>query len=218
MKDRNLHALAEFALDVKAIGGLDVFEVDAAKSRLQRGDDLDQFVRVFLVDLNVEHIDTRKLFEQNALAFHDRLAGQWANVAQAQHSRAVGHHAHQVTPAGVLEGIGRVFDDFFAGCSHAGRIGQCQIVLVEQLLGGRDGDFAGGGELVVFQCGFAQLGTFFFGLDLVGHGVGLRCRGVLSGLPGFSRPDAKKRNLSTRKATFGQYFHCRRGIQAFEFE
>jgi hypothetical protein len=63
-------------------------------------------------------------------------------------------------------------------------------VLVDQLFGGGDGHFAGGGELVVFEGGFAQLGTFFFGLDLVGHGVGLRCRDVLSGLLGFSRQDA----------------------------
>jgi hypothetical protein len=67
-----------------------------------------------------------------------------------------------------------------------------QIVLVDQLFGGRDGDFSGGGELVVFERGFAQLGAFFFGLDLVGHGIGLRCGDVLSGLPGFSRQDAEK--------------------------
>jgi len=169
VEDRDLHPLAQLALDVEAIRCLDVFEVDATKRWLQRSDDLDQLVGVFFIDLDVEDVNARELLEQNALAFHDRLAGQGANVAQTQNGRAVGHHTHQVATAGVLEGVGRVFDDFFARRGHTGRIGQGQIVLVHQLFGGRDGHFAGGGELVVFQSGFAQLGAFFFGEDLVGH-------------------------------------------------
>ena len=169
VKDRNLHAFAQLALDIKTIGRFDVFQVDAAKSRLQRGNDLDQFVRVFFIDFDVKHIDAGELFEQNAFALHHRLAGQRANVAQAQHGRAVGHHADQITAAGVLESVGRVFDNFFAGRGHAGRISQRQVVLVDQLLGGRNGNLAGGGELVVFKSGLAQLSAFFFGLDLVGR-------------------------------------------------
>jgi hypothetical protein len=46
VEDRDLHALAQLALDVEALGRLDVFQVDAAEGRLQRGDDVDQLVRV----------------------------------------------------------------------------------------------------------------------------------------------------------------------------
>ena len=35
MKDRNLHAFAQLAFDIKAVGRLDVFQIDAAKSWLQ---------------------------------------------------------------------------------------------------------------------------------------------------------------------------------------
>jgi hypothetical protein len=35
-------------------------------------------------------------------------------------------------------------------------------VLVDQLLGRRDGNFAGSGKFVVFQRGFAQLMALFF--------------------------------------------------------
>jgi hypothetical protein len=91
MKDGDLHALAQLALDVEAVRRLDVLEVDAAERGLQRGNDLDQLVRVFLVDLDVEHVDTRELLEQDALAFHHRLAGQRADIAQPQHGRAVCH-------------------------------------------------------------------------------------------------------------------------------
>ena len=120
VKHRNLHAFAQLALDIKAVRRLDVFEVDGAKGRLQRGDDLDQFGRVFLVNLDVEHIDTGKLLEQYRLAFHHRLGSQRADVAQTQHRRAIGDHGHQVAPAGVLEGRVRVLDDFLAGRGHAG--------------------------------------------------------------------------------------------------
>jgi hypothetical protein len=90
VEDRDLHALAQLALDVEALGRLDVFEVDAAEGGLQRGDDVDQLVGVALVDLDVEHVDAGELLEQHALAFHHRLAGQRADVAQAQHGGAVG--------------------------------------------------------------------------------------------------------------------------------
>src|SRR5690606_3056933 len=53
----NLQSLAQLALDVEAVRRLDVFEVDAAKGRLQGRNDVDQLVRVALIDLDVEDID-----------------------------------------------------------------------------------------------------------------------------------------------------------------
>ena len=74
VKDRNLHALAQLALDIKAIRRFDVFQVDAAKRRLERGDDVDQFIKViFLIDFDVKHINTSEFFKQYRLAFHHRL-------------------------------------------------------------------------------------------------------------------------------------------------
>ena len=159
VEHRNVHALAQLALHIETVGRLDVFQVDAAKRRLQRSDDLDQFFRVFFVDLDVEHVDARELLEQDRLAFHHRLAGQRADVAQAQHGRAVGDHADQVATAGVAKGRVRVLDDFFAGRGHAGRISQRQIKLVDHLLGGSDGNLAGLGKLVVFESSLAQQGA-----------------------------------------------------------
>ena len=139
MKNRNLHAFAQFALDIKTIWCLDVFQVDAAKSGLERGDDVDQFVQVIaFVDFQVKHVDAGELLEQDAFALHHRFCGQWANVAEPQNGGAVGDHCHQITPRGVLVGVVGVFDDFFTRCRHARRIRQCQIMLVDQLFGGGD--------------------------------------------------------------------------------
>ena len=171
VKDRNFHALAQFALDDKTIGRLDVFEVDAAKGRFQRGNDFHQLVRVFFIDFDVEHIDAGEFLEQHALAFHHRLAGQRPDVAQSQHGRAIGDHAYQVAACGVAEGCGRILHDFFAWSGHAGRIGQRQIVLVDELLGGFHADLAGAGIFVVIKRGLAQLGASL-GLWLVLVGAG----------------------------------------------
>jgi hypothetical protein len=48
VEDRDLHALAQLALDDEALRRLDVFQIDAAEGRLQRGDDVDQLVGVVL--------------------------------------------------------------------------------------------------------------------------------------------------------------------------
>ena len=126
-------------------------------------DDVDQLVQVvLLVDLDVEDVDAGELLEQHALAFHHRLGCQRADVAQAQHGRAVGDHRHQVAARRVLEGVVGVFDDLLARSGHAWRVGQGQVVLVDQLLGGVDRHFARGGELVVFEGGLAQLGALVF--------------------------------------------------------
>jgi len=149
------------------------FEVHGAKGRLQCRNHLYQLGGVLLVDLDVEHVHARELLEQDGLAFHHWLGGQRANVAQAQHGRAVADHCDQVAARGVAEGVGRVLDDLFAGRVHAGRVGQREIVLVDHLLGRGNRQLAGLGKLVVLESGTAQLGT------LVGIVVVVLGRGVL---------------------------------------
>ena len=80
MEDRDLHALAQFLLNVEALGRFDIFKVNPTKSRFQRGDHVDQFIRVKLINFDIEHIDTRKLFKQNAFAFHHWLTRQGTDV------------------------------------------------------------------------------------------------------------------------------------------
>ena len=64
VEDRDLHTLAQLALHIKAVWRLDVFQVDTAKGGLQRGNDVDQLVEVvFLVDLDIKHVNAGKLLE-----------------------------------------------------------------------------------------------------------------------------------------------------------
>ena len=164
VKDRDRHPLLELALDVEALGGLDVFEVHPAERGLERGDHVDQFVGVVLGQFDVEHIDAGELLEQAALAFHHRLAGQRTDVAETENGSAVGDHADEVGARGVERGVVRVFDDRFAGKRDAGRVGQCQVVLVDQCLGRANRNLAGRREAVILKCGLAEIVVHFFHL------------------------------------------------------
>jgi len=158
VEDWDLHAFAQFALDGEALRRLDIFKVDAAEGGFQAGNDLDQLVRVGFIDFDIEDIQAGELLEQHGLAFHHRLGGQRADIAQAQHRGAVGDDAHQIAAGRVAEHVGRIRHDFLTGRRHAGRVRQRQIALVRQLLGRRDRDFAGAPVLVIFKGGFAKVG------------------------------------------------------------
>ena len=93
---RDIAAFAQFFLNVKTLGRFDVFQVDTTESGFQRSDGINQFIRIGFVDFDIEYIDTGEFFEQYAFAFHYRLTGQRADIAQAQNGGTIGHHAHQI--------------------------------------------------------------------------------------------------------------------------
>src|SRR5262249_33522316 len=115
MKHRDIHALPQRTLDVEAFRRLDVLEVYAAESRLETGDDIDEFLRVALVDLDVEHVDVGKFLEQAALSLHHRLAGERAYVAEAENRGTIGDDRHQIAARGERRRLVRIVLDGEAG-------------------------------------------------------------------------------------------------------
>ena len=103
VKHRNRHGLAQRLFDVEALRRLDVLQVDAAESGLQKLAQADDFIGIFGVHFQVKHVDIRKALEQHSLAFHDGLSGQGSDIAQPQHRGAVGDNRHQVSAGGVFE-------------------------------------------------------------------------------------------------------------------
>ena len=138
VEDRDAHARLQPLLDLEAFRRLDVLEVDAAEGRLQRRDHVDQLVDVRRVDLDVEHVDAGELLEQDRLALHHRLGGQRADVAEAEHRRAVGDHARPGSARGLVGRLGRIGGDRQARGRDARRIGQRQVALVAEGLGRLD--------------------------------------------------------------------------------
>ena len=176
---------------VEALGRLDVLEVDAAQRRLERGDDLDQLVGVVLGELDVEHVDAGELLEQAALAFHHRLAGERADVAEAEHRGAVGDDADQVAARGVFGGERRIGLDRQAGVGDARRVGERQVALVRQRLGRRHRDLAVRRQAVVVERRVAQ-GLFGSGKFGVWGFIGLDAASV--GQPSMVRQRHDSRN------------------------
>jgi hypothetical protein len=157
VEHRDLHALAQRALDDEALRGLDVLEVDRAEGGLERGDDVDQLLRVALVDLDVEAVDAGELLEQHRLAFHDRLRRQRADGAQAEHRGAVGDHGDEVGAGGVMDRLRRVALDLVARRGDAGRIRERQVALVGELLRRHHRDLPRRMAPVVLECAAPQL-------------------------------------------------------------
>ena len=89
MENRDLQTLAKLLLDDETFRRLDVFQIDPAKAWRQHRDGIDKFVGVMRVDLKVEAVDIGEFLEQNGLAFHHRLRGGGADVAEAEYCRAV---------------------------------------------------------------------------------------------------------------------------------
>ena len=67
VEDRNPHRLAQRLLDVEAVRGADVLEVDAADRRLEQLAELDDVVGILRSDLDVEDVDVGELLEEICL-------------------------------------------------------------------------------------------------------------------------------------------------------
>ena len=50
MKDRDIHALTKLTLNIETFRCFDVLKHDAAEGGLERGDNIDQLLRVSLID------------------------------------------------------------------------------------------------------------------------------------------------------------------------
>ncbi len=126
---------------------------------------IDECLGVLGVHLDIEHIDTGELLEQDALAFHDRLGGQRPQIAQAQDRRTITDHRHQIPLGGETVGQFRLPCDFPHRLRHPRAVGQTQIPAGRRRLGHLNADFSGTRLGMIFQSRCFQI---------LGHG-GLRC-------------------------------------------
>ena len=134
VEDRDLHPRLQPLLDLEALRRLDVFEIYAAKGRFERRDRRHHRFDFRRVDLDIEHVDAGELLEENGLPLHHGFRGEWTDIAEAEHGRAVGDDAHQIGAGGIVGSRDRIGVDFQTRRGDAGRIGERQIALVAQRL------------------------------------------------------------------------------------
>ena len=142
VEDGDLERLAQRLFDVEAVRRADVLEIDAADRRLEQLAELDDVVRVLGSDFEIEHVEIGELLEEIAFAFHHRLAGDRADVAESEHGGAVGDDGDEVALRRVLVREIGILLDLEARLGDAGRVGERQIALIGQRLGRNDGDLS----------------------------------------------------------------------------
>ena len=102
VEDGDVAAFLELALDLKAAGSGDVFEVHAAERAGDERDGIDEFVYIMRLDAQREGIHIAEGLEEHAFALHDRHTGLRADIAEAEDGRAVGDDGAEVPAAGQL--------------------------------------------------------------------------------------------------------------------
>ena len=87
--DGDVEALLQTVLNIKALRGLYVLKVNAAKrwSNLLYG--FAKLLGVLLCYLYIEHVYAAVYLEQKSFTLHHRLAGHGTNVAKSQHGSTV---------------------------------------------------------------------------------------------------------------------------------
>ncbi len=164
VEHRDVAAGDQRLFNLEALGGLDVFQVDAAEGVGDGGHRIDELGAGLVLHLDVDGVDAGKALEQQGLALHHRLGGQRAQIAQPQDGGAVGDDGHQVALAGVTVGIGRIGSDLAYRFGNARAVGQRQIASGLGGLGEGNGDFARDRLGVVVECLLAEI------VLLIGHG------------------------------------------------
>ena len=160
VEHRNVQLFFQRLLDLKALGALDILQIDAAEGRRNGLAGCDHFFGTVGVDADGEGIHPAELLEQHSLALHDRQAGLRADVAQAQHGSTVGDNGHHVAFEGVLVHVLRVCLDLAAGLGHAGGVSGGQVIAGGDLHLTHDAHLALV-ALVHFQSGFVVIHGFF---------------------------------------------------------
>ena len=151
MHDRNVEVFLQPFFYGEALRCLDVLKVDAAEGRSDFLNGFAEFVGILLVYLDVEYIDAAVDLEQQAFAFHDRLAAHGADVAQSQDGRTVADDGHQVAFVGVFIYVVGILLDFQTGISHARRISQAEICLCAVRFCRLDLDLTWAAVVMIFQ-------------------------------------------------------------------
>ena len=129
MEDGNVALFLQLPLDLKAPGGGDVLQVDAAEGAGNQVDGVDKLVHILGLDAQREGVHIAEGLEQHALALHNGHTRLGADVTQTQDGGAVGDNRAQVVPAGQVVGLVDILLDLQAGLGDTGGIGQGQIVL-----------------------------------------------------------------------------------------
>ena len=124
MHHRDVETLLQALLDIETLRGLDILKVDTAKGRGDALYCLTEFLRVFLIDLDIEDVDATIYLKEEALTLHNRFSGHSTNIAKSQNGCTIRDNSDEITLVGITVSIIGVILNFKTGISHTWRISQ----------------------------------------------------------------------------------------------
>src|SRR6516165_11732768 len=104
MKYRDIEQLTQPLFDDEAFGSFDVFEIDAAKRRMEKPHAINEFIDIAGVDFEIDGVDIGKALEERAFPFHYRLCREGAEIPEPQNRGAVRDHCDEIA-------LGRIIED-----------------------------------------------------------------------------------------------------------
>ena len=81
---------------------------------------LAEFLRIFLINLNIEDVDTTINLEQQPLTLHNGFSTHRTYIAQSEYGCAIRYHSYKVSLVGILVDIVGGFLDFQTWICHSG--------------------------------------------------------------------------------------------------
>jgi hypothetical protein len=119
----NVEGLLEALFDVEAFRSLDILEVDTTESGGYALNSLAELLRVFLCNLDIEHVDTAIDLKEQTFTLHNGLTAHGTDITKAKYGCAVRDNGNEVTLIGILIRCIRIFLNLKTGLSNNGRVG-----------------------------------------------------------------------------------------------
>ena len=120
MHHRDVKTLLQALLDIETLRGLDIFKVDTTKCRSDALYCLTEFLRVFLIDLDIEDVDATIYLEEKALTLHNRFSGHSTNITESQNGCTIRDNSDEITLVGISVRIIGVILNLKTGVCHTG--------------------------------------------------------------------------------------------------
>ena len=157
----NIELLFQTALNLEALGSLDILEVYTTEGRRDSLHGLYKFIGIFLVHLDIEYVDTCINLEEQTFTLHNGLAAKRAYISKAEHGCTIRDNGNEVTLVCIFICILLVFLDFKTGLGYSRRVGQTEVCLGEIGFCRNNfylsGTFAGMIFKSLFFCNFSHL-------------------------------------------------------------
>ena len=138
MENRDVAALLELTLNFKAARGGNIFQIDAAKAAREKGNGVDDLINILAPNAQRNGVHIAERFKEDAFALHHRHAGLRADIAQAQHRRAVCDDGYRIPAACEIIGFIYILLDLQAGLRNTRRVSEGELLLRFHARAGRN--------------------------------------------------------------------------------